>query len=189
MESLLARSSVFETTPWDYPIAWGDSTLRQFRELHCGAFVGRLESKAGTNEVYFGVKLKTEEAAGLARPIPLKFRAGAVAVSAGAVLVLAVQFLDDASHPLDIEHLADPANPGDVSFISDLLAQERWLLPVLGDTGAVVTVKLIPFDSGLTKGFRKVAKTALRYVRRHGHDWSICPGLYDRSIPPGSLFL
>jgi hypothetical protein len=184
----LIRSEVYETTPVDFPIGWGEASVARLRTLHPGAFMVRLSSDSGQTEAYLGIKLETNEARRLAGPIPMRFRLGAVAVPAGVIVVFAFQFRDDEKSPLNSEHLVDPASETDLRLLSDMLSQKRWLLPILDETGDIVVVKFIRHSRVLADAFEPVRGAALEHRGSEIRDWQQCQLAYDRACQSGHMF-
>jgi len=184
----LSMSEVYETTPVDFPIGWGEASLARLRTLHPGAFMARLSSDSGQTEAYLGIKLETNEARRLAGTIPMRFRLGAIAVPVEVIIVFAFQFLDDEKSPLNSEHLVDPASETDLRLLSDMLSQKRWLLPILDETGDIVVVKFIRHSRILADAFEHVRGAALQHRGSEIQDWHQCQLVYDRVCQPGHMF-
>lgn len=184
----LSKSEVYETTPVDFPIGWGEASLARLRTLHLGAFMERISSNSGQTEAYLGIKLETKEARRLAGTIPMRFRLAAIAVPVGVIIVFAFQFRDDEKSPLNSEHLVDPTSGTHLKLLSDMLSQKRWLLPILNETGDVVVVKFIRHSQILTDAFERVRGSALQHHGSEIQDWELCQLVYDRVCQPGHMF-
>jgi|GEM_PF-5627630 len=186
--SYLSRSEVYETAPPDFPIGWGREGLAMMRKLHPGAFMGRISSNSRQSETYLGIKIETNEARRLVGTIPMRFRLGAIAVRVGVIIVFAFQVRDVEKNPFNSEHLVDPTSATQLQLLSDMLSQERWLLPVLDETGDVVVVKFIRHSPILAGAFERVQAVALEHAGFQIQDWQRCQLVYDRACQSGHMF-
>lgn len=184
----ITKGNIYQTTPVDFPIGWGQASLQRLKALHLGSFMERISDGSGHNEVFFGIKLDGNQAGGLVGAVPMRFRIGSVALSIGVLIVFAVQFADNPSNPLNTEHLIDPTRPTEVAFLSDMLSQKRWLLPIVDQVGNIVTVKLVRYSAVLVEGLDQARSAAVAHVGVRVQNWKDCQADYDSVCKPGHFF-
>ena len=184
----LGRSEVYEATPTDFPLAWGDAAVARMKGLHLGAFMERICDAAGNSDIYLGVKLRAADVQGLVGEIPMRFRCAAVRVEDGVLVAFALQFLDDPSNPLNSEHLIDPTDDHHLDLLSQMLSQKRWLLPIFDEVGNLVVVKLVRQSKILSEGFGRIREAVTAAVAAVPQGWERCQIAYDLACRPGHLF-